>query len=130
MFLFNPLFIVGFIAFIVCTRLLVGILNKARIRSYVTERGGQVLQIRWSPFGKGWIGEKDAVLYEVIYREPDGAEHKATCKTALLSGVYFTEDNVISLPQANERIAELEAENRLLRQEVQKIKTQEDRYSV
>ncbi|MFT3784063.1 MAG: hypothetical protein QM790_18810 [Nibricoccus sp.] len=115
-----PLIIAVIVCFAVCGRLIAGEMNKSRIRSYVSNRGGQVLAIRWSPFGKGWFGEKDACIYEVFYREPDGTEHRATCKTALFSGVYFTEDNILGAPPAGDRVAALEEENRRLREQLRK----------
>lgn len=110
------LIIAAVICIAVCARLIAGEMNKSRIRTYVSSRGGQVVAIRWSPFGKGWVGEKDACIYEVVYRQPDGAERRATCKTALFSGVYFTEDKVLNPAPEINRLAALEDENRRLRE--------------
>ena len=42
--------------------------------------------------GRGWFGEKNDRIYEVVYYDSNGEQHLATCKTSLLSGVYWTED--------------------------------------
>ena len=83
------------IVFAILLRLGIGVLNHARIRSYVAGQGGEVLHIKWHPFGAGWFGEKDSVIYEVRYRDREGNVRLANCKTGLFSGVYFTNDNII-----------------------------------
>lgn len=69
-------------------------LDKDRIAGYVGQRGGRIVSISWAPFGRGWFGEKGDRIYEVVYYDSDGAQHFATCKTSLFSGVYWTEDRV------------------------------------
>jgi hypothetical protein len=68
--------------------------DKQRITNYVQERGGRIVSISWAPFGKGWFGEKNDRIYEVVYYDNAGFQHFATCKTAFWSGVYWTEDRV------------------------------------
>ena len=77
-------------------RLFVGRLNHNRIREYIAGQGGTVLGITWRPFGNGWFGEKDSVIYDVRYRDREGNVHSATCKTGMFSGVYFTNDHIIT----------------------------------
>jgi hypothetical protein len=48
----------------------------------------------WAPFGKGWFGEKNDRIYEVVYYDARGDQHWATCKTSLLSGVYWADDRI------------------------------------
>jgi hypothetical protein len=69
-------------------------MDKNRIAAYVEERGGRIVSIDWAPFGKGWFGEKNDRIYEVVYYDREGNQHWATCKTSLFSGVYWTEDRV------------------------------------
>jgi hypothetical protein len=69
-------------------------LDKNRITDYVEQRGGRIISISWAPFGKGWFGEKEERIYEVVYYDKDGNQHFATCKTSLWTGVYWTEDRV------------------------------------
>jgi hypothetical protein len=69
-------------------------MDKSRITAYVEERGGRVVSISWAPFGKGWFGDKNDRIYEVVYYDAEGRQHFATCKTSLFSGVYWTDDRV------------------------------------
>lgn len=69
-------------------------LDKSRIEGYVRERGGRIVSISWAPLGKGWFGEQSDRIYEVVYYDRAGHQHWATCKTSMLSGVYWTEDRV------------------------------------
>jgi hypothetical protein len=64
-------------------------LDKDRIAAYLAERGSRIVSINWAPFGKGWFGEKNDRIYEVVYYDRDGHQHWATCKTSLFSGVYW-----------------------------------------
>jgi hypothetical protein len=85
-------------------------LDKDRITDYIQQRGGRIVSISWAPFGKGWFGEKEERIYEVVYYDKEGKQHFATCKTSMFTGVYWTEDRVThaksswydSLPPSNE----------------------------
>ena len=83
------------IGVVICIRLMAGSMDDDRIDKYILERGGQVVEKHWSPFGTGWLGEKDSRIYEVTYKDAQGNLHKATCKTSYFSGVYFTEDRIV-----------------------------------
>jgi hypothetical protein len=91
-----PLIFVGFVVLALVIRLLAGGMDGDRVRSYIEQRGGRMLSSGWAPFGKGWFGEKSDRIYEVHYLDQDGNEHQATCKTSLFTGVYFTEDRIVS----------------------------------
>lgn len=69
-------------------------MDKNRITDYIRERGGRIVSISWAPFGKGWFGEKNDRIYEVVYYDAAGMQHFASCKTSMWSGVYWTEDRV------------------------------------
>ena len=73
-------------------RVLVDRLDRSRIRSHVCASGGQVLDITWSPFGRGWFGEKSDRVYEVTYRTKTGKTITASCKTSMFTGVYWASD--------------------------------------
>jgi hypothetical protein len=75
-------------------RLFAGSMDRQRIEDYIRQRGGRMISINWAPFGKGWFGEQNARLYEVVYYDRDGNQHMATCKTRNLGGVYFTDDQI------------------------------------
>ena len=73
--------------------------DRNRIAKYIEERGGRIVSIAYAPFGRGWFGEKNDRIYEVVYYDHEGNQHFASCKTAAWSGVYWTEDR-ITYPKA------------------------------
>jgi hypothetical protein len=110
-------------------RLAAGGMDHDRIRQYVEERGGTVLDSSWAPFGPGWFGEKSDRIYCVRYRDKDGNEHEAHCKTSMWTGVYFTEDHIVKyaerLTPAAPSESALETENRRLREELERLRRQQ-----
>lgn len=86
--------ILGVLALVLALRLFSDSLDRDRIAAYVEQHGGRVLSIQWAPFGRGWFGEKNDRIYEVVYYDRAGRQHWATAKTSLFSGVYWTEDRV------------------------------------
>ena len=86
--------ILGVLVLAICFRLVAGGMDRTRIEQYVAERGGRIISINWSPFGKGWFGEQSDRIYEVVYYDRQGDQHLATCKTRLFGSVYFTDDRV------------------------------------
>jgi len=107
-------------------RLGAGGMDHDRIRQYVEERGGKVIDSNWSPFGPGWFGEKSDRIYGVRYLDADGNEHEAHCKTSMWTGVYFTEDRIVRYADRptsqNATASDLEAENQRLRDEVERLR--------
>ena len=87
-------------------RAISGQMDRERIREYLREEGGEALHIAWTPFGPGWFGSRSERIYEVTYRTPGGAVQKATCKTSLLSGVYWTQEGMPPLhAEVEERVS-------------------------
>ena len=126
----------GFVILIVPLVLLLGIgirmfagsLDHERIKAYIRENGGRVLEVRWEPFGPGWFGEKSDRIYSIRYLDREGNEHTAHGKTSLLTGVYLTNDQVVRSVQPSQPppdAAALAAENQRLRQELARIKEQQ-----
>lgn len=84
-------------------------MDQGRITDEVQRRGGRIVSINWAPFGKGWFGEKNDRIYEVVYYDREGNQRWATCKTSMFSGVFWSEDRVAyrktplfdSLPEQN-----------------------------
>lgn len=105
-------------------RLVAGLFDDGRVRNHIESRGGTLLEKRWNPFGRGWFGEKDSRIYRVRYTDAEGNLHQATCKTSLLSGVYFTEDLIVEWrqPQPDDEAARLAEENRRLREELARLR--------
>lgn len=115
----------------IAIRLAAGMFDRSRIAGYIQSRGGKLVACHWWPFGPGWFGEKRDRIYEVIYLDSDGMQHRAACKTSLMSGVYFTQDEVsgpsarrIDPPQVDRTIMDLAEENRQLRAELERLKRQ------
>lgn len=86
--------------FIIAVRLAKGSGDHDRVRSYIENHGGKIVSIHWAPFGKGWFGEKNDRIYEVVYYDAEGRQHFATAKTSWGSGVFLNEDRV-SHPRAD-----------------------------
>lgn len=109
-------------------RMFAGSLDHERIKDYIRENGGRVLEVGWEPFGPGWFGEKSDRIYSIRYLDREGNEHRAHGKTSLLTGVYLTNDQVVRSVQASQAppdAAALAAENQRLRQELARIKEQQ-----
>lgn len=104
-------------------RLIAGAMDGDRIDNYMQERGCRILAKSWTPFGEGWVGERNARIYEIDYEDQDGRRHRAGVKTSLFSGVYLTNDRILSAPDDAERIDELER----LRQENERLRASLER---
>ena len=71
--------------------------------------------------------EPGLFTHSMGYLDKDGNEHEAHCKTSMWTGVYFTEDRIVKYadrPAPPMAPAEntLEAENRRLRQELERVR--------
>ncbi len=113
-------------------RFMAGSQDHDRIRSHLQERGYEPLDVVWEPFGRGWWGEKNDRIYSVCYRDPEGNEHQAWCKTSIWGGVFLSED----APAVSKRrpmqgpidigpddpVEQLRKENEKLRQELERLK--------
>lgn len=115
------------VVFAIAMRLWAGSLDRTRIHEYVEERGGTVSSITWQPLGRGWFGEKGERIYEVVYSTAEGDVRRTTCKTSMLSGVYFTDESVISRAvepprKEDDEMALLREENARLRAELEQLR--------
>lgn len=115
-----PLMIVLVVGF----RLLAGSMDKGRIEAYIRSRGWELLDKSWDPFGPGWFGGKDSRIYQVVYRDQQGQTHRAHVKTSMLSGVYLTNDEIVSraVPARSVRPLDREETEVELRREVERLR--------
>ena len=123
------LFIILILVLAVAVRLLAGWMDGGRVERYIREQGGEVLEKKWSPFGPGWYGEKDARIYLVTYRDNSGNVREAYVKTSALSGVYLTDDILVK-PAPRAKPAQrpsLEEENARLKERIRELESARDR---
>jgi hypothetical protein len=107
-------------------RFVAGVFDRERIKKYVESRGGKLLVAKWQLGGPGSAGTTGERFYSVRYRDRDGDEHHAYCKTSMLAGVYFTQDSLLTRNERNQETREhLAAENRRLRTELNRMKGRE-----
>lgn len=104
-------------------RLLAGSFDGQRVEDYIRERGWELVDRSWAPFGPGWFGEQDSRIYQVIYRDQAGNVHRAHVKTSMGSGVYFTNDEIVEEAPRQEPKGELslEEENRQLKERIREL---------
>jgi hypothetical protein len=101
------------------SRVFAGSFDGDRLASYVQSQGWELIDAKWSPFGKGWVGEKNDRIYNVRYRDREGNIHVATVKTSMLSGVYFTDDKIVERATETEpNVESLVSENERLKQRI------------
>ena len=101
-------------------RFMAGTFDGDRVERYIRDMGCELLDKSWDPFGPGWFGEKDAWIYQIVYRDREGRVHRAHVKTSMMSGVYLTNDQIVvdapkrsveeEKAELRRRLAELEKE--------------------
>jgi len=117
---------IGFIILAIAIRAVSGSFDGERVARYVAEQGWELLDRSWDPFGPGWFGEKDARIYQIVYRDCAGYVHRAHVKTSMFSGVYLTNDQIVAQPEQTdppEQIT-LAEENRRLRARIRELEQQ------
>ena len=80
------------ICLVLAWRILMDRCDRGRIRESIASGGGRVIDISWSPFGRGWVGESSDRIYEVTYTNKAGKTIAATCKTSMLTGIFWSSD--------------------------------------
>ncbi len=112
----------------VAIRLMAGGFDGDRVEAYVQQRGWELVDRSWDPFGPGWFGEEDSRIYRIVYRDERGDTHRAHVKTSMFSGVYLTNDEVVESGAPDSPATEagdLEAENAQLRERVAELEARE-----
>jgi hypothetical protein len=71
--------------FLIAARLWAGQRDRERIREYIENGGGAVLDIAWRPFD----GPKGMRAYDVVYKTRHGKERTASCLTNTSDGPYW-----------------------------------------
>ncbi|MFN3411607.1 MAG: hypothetical protein ACK4YF_05565 [Exilispira sp.] len=74
--------------------LIIFFICRSAAKAAVERKGNTVISIRWALFGYGWFGEKDSIIFKIKYKDMDGRIHTTYCKSGLLSGVYFSKDEI------------------------------------
>jgi len=116
--------IVGVVVLVIVVRVIAGSFDGERVERYVQENGWELVGRSWDPFGPGWFGEKDARIYQIVYRDSQGVLHRAHVKTSLFSGVYLTNDHIVKetqlgpQPGGDELLA---GENRRLHERIREL---------
>jgi len=108
------------VAVVIGIRLAAGSIDTGRIEEHVREQGGTLLDKSWDPFGPGWLGEQNARIYRIRYRDARGNVHEAHVKTSMFSGVYLTNDHIVE--RAENRAAKGEATAESLRRENERLR--------
>lgn len=126
------LILLGFVIVAILIRLIAGTIDTERIESYVRNQGWILLDKSWDPFGPGWFGEKDARIYQIVYKDSHGDVHKAHVKTSMFSGVYLTNDQIVEHATREMRvdtrlIDDLRAENERLRKRIRELEEGKNR---
>lgn len=106
-------------------------LDKNRITKYLTNRGDSVTDITWKIFGKGWISESGKEgggnrIYRIAYSDSYGNRKQAWCKTAMLSGVFITDENIVEPATVNGRVLSDAEKIALLEDELRKLKAEKN----
>lgn len=119
------LILVVFVAIAVLSRVFAGGMDGNRVAEYIRSQGGELIESRWAPFGRGWVGEKNDRIYHVKYRDREGKIYEATVKTSMYSGVYFTENRVVqSEMQSLAPEKDLALENEELKKRIAELESQ------
>ena len=119
---FGYLLGLGFVGLYLCAQFSVYLLDKRRIQGYMVENGFRLISCKWRIFGPGWFGERDSRIYAVIYEDTEGNICGTHIKTALGSGVYHLDSEIIQ-PSDTKVCESLQEENARLKEEIRRLKS-------
>lgn len=111
------LLIISLFVWIICIRYV----YPAFIRDYLWDQGCEALKISWRFFGPGWFGDK-CTLFFVRYADANRNIHEAYFKTGIFSGVYSTEDKIVSYASSKKSVPPIpKPNNPITREEISEI---------
>lgn len=123
------------VIFIVFAHFFIWALDRSRIKKYFSRRGEAVQSITWRIFGRGWLSESGKEgggnrIYEVEYLDVYGNLKHVWCKTAMLSGVFLSDEKIIAHADVEGR--ELTAEEKvvLLEDQIRQLRSNSGRSNV
>jgi hypothetical protein len=87
------------------------------------------VDITWKLFGKGWVSESGKEgggnrIYKLTYKDTYGNLKQAWSKTAMLSGVFITDENIIKQAKVDGQIISDAEKVALLEDELRKLKAE------
>ncbi len=94
--------------------------DERRIRYDIAARGGQFLEKHWDAWSPG-----EDRTYHVRFKDIDGNERTATCRTSLLSGVFWADMEVFRSPRDTSTIIALKNENQRLQKELEQTRKEQ-----
>ncbi len=69
-------------------------LDVYNIRHVAERKGWEDIQVRWSPFARGWFFERGERHYCVSFIDEQGHWRQEDCKTSQLTGVFWRDPEV------------------------------------
>jgi hypothetical protein len=67
--------------------------DKANILEAAREKGWTRVRVQWAPFAPGFFFENRERHYYVSYVDKDGKRGGRYCKTSLMTGVFWRDDD-------------------------------------
>ena len=71
-------------------------LDKKRIYQAAERKGWRDSTVEWAPFAPGSFFERNERNYLVVYVDQEGLTHEVYCKTSLMTGIYWSDENTVT----------------------------------
>jgi len=91
--------VIDFIPIVLVVLVMVGwrvgmhFIDTQRIEAAAAGRGWRDVSVSWQPLAAGWMFERGERHYQVFYVDRDGRRGEASCKTSLLTGVFWRDES-------------------------------------
>lgn len=89
----NPYLIALFVLAALTIRVGLHFLDIKAVRMAAEMKGWKNVGVSWAPFAPGWFFEKGERNYRVTYADQLERWHEVYCKTSLLTGVYWRDED-------------------------------------